>query len=87
MYPIFNMVVSVTINTIFWIIERTYQPGLSAMVQCFSLTTNQRTILFSLAFQRNEHGYMSPHVGTFSYLSVVVWFSPALLSSSPSILS
>jgi hypothetical protein len=26
------------------------------MVQCFSLTINQRTVLFSLAFQRSEPG-------------------------------
>jgi hypothetical protein len=31
-----------------------YQPGLSVMVQYFSFTTNQRTVLFSLAFQRSE---------------------------------
>jgi len=30
--------------------------NLSAMVQCFSLTTNQPIIPFSMAFQRNEQG-------------------------------
>ena len=40
----------------------TYQPGLSVMVQCFSLTINQQTILFSLAFQPNEHGLCFSYV-------------------------
>jgi hypothetical protein len=31
-----------------------YWVNLSVIVQCFSLTTNQRTVLFSLAFQRSE---------------------------------
>jgi hypothetical protein len=32
------------------------QPDLSGMVQYFSLITNQRTLPFSLVFQRNKHG-------------------------------
>jgi hypothetical protein len=35
-----------------YLISRTF----SAKKQCFSLTTNQRTVLFSLSFQRSEHG-------------------------------
>ena len=35
--------------------------NVSAMVQCFSLTTNQRTILFSLTFQRSEQGHRQMH--------------------------
>jgi len=30
--------------------------NLSVMVQCFSITINQQTVLFSLTFQRNEQG-------------------------------
>jgi hypothetical protein len=45
-----NFVVSIDLQNIAKATELTYQLGLSTMVQCFSLTTNQRTILFSLAF-------------------------------------
>ena len=34
----------------------TYQPSLSTMVQYFSLTANQRTVLFNLAYLRSEQG-------------------------------
>ena len=41
-----------SINSIMYAIlfASTYQPDLSAMIQCFSLTINQQTILFSLLF-------------------------------------
>ena len=32
--------------------------NLSVMVQCFSLTINQWVVLFSLAFQRGEQGFL-----------------------------
>jgi hypothetical protein len=53
-----------------WVAGISYYPPchashLSAMVQCFSLTTNQRTVLFSLTFQRNERDRIgSGYVGT-----------------------
>jgi hypothetical protein len=40
------------------LISTTYQPFL----QCFSLTTNQRTIFFSLAFQRKRRKNLSKDI-------------------------
>jgi hypothetical protein len=40
-------------NTLFaWLISRTF----SANEQCFSLTTNQQTVLSAMAFQPSEQG-------------------------------
>jgi hypothetical protein len=36
----------------------------SANEQCFSLTTNQRTLLSVMAFQLNEHGFLCFQFGS-----------------------
>jgi len=48
-----------------YLMSRTF----SARKQCFSLTTNQRTVLFSLVYQPSEQG-LSHQQGTIVGLSI-----------------
>jgi len=54
--------------------------NLSAIIQYFSLTINQRTVLFSLAFQRNEQGHSSLLLAALNFFETLVGWLHILIA-------